>query len=270
MKVGISAWSYRWLFGHGTMTYAKFLDEVKRRKADSFEIFPGFLDEERVESQVKQIAKKAKRLRLGISSLIVCNDFARPAATERAEQVERMKRFIDAAADAGVRRLNTFTGYHIDGQDPTMEYMRVIDAYREVMPLAEKRKVPLCIENHSSVCRDADSLLAIIRAVGSPALRTNPDPTNFCRGYQTGDDRMREIIYTETEKFAPLMANAHLKMGTFDAKGNAEFVDIARLIRIFRKAKYTGDLVIEYNGQGDPRESVAKGIAQLRRLLRGR
>ena len=139
MKVGISAWSYRWFFGNGKMTYAKFLDEVERQGADSLEIFPGFLDEERVASQVKRIAKKAKRLRLGISSLIVCNDFARPAAAERAEQVERMKRFINAAADAGVRRLNTFTGYHVDGQDPTMECMRVIDAYREVMPLAEKR-----------------------------------------------------------------------------------------------------------------------------------
>jgi hypothetical protein len=45
---------------------------------------------------------------------------------------------------------------------------------------------------------------------------------------------------------------------------------VARLLRIFRKAKYTGDLVIEYNGRSDPREPVAQGIALLRRLLRRR
>lgn len=268
MKVGISAWSYRWFFNDGKMTYPKFLDEVKRKGADGFEIFPHYLDQRNPAKHLKEIAKKAKRLKLEISSLIAANDFARPTAAERAAEVEKMKMWINAAADAGIKRLNVFTGYHHDGQDPTMETMRVIDAFREVAPLAEKRKVLLCIENHSSVHRDADGLLSIIRAVGSPMMRTNPDPTNFCPGYRTLDEKAREVIYTETRKFAPLMSNAHLKISDFDEKGDAKFVDALRVLRIFKRAKYTGLVVLEYAGQGDPRDSITKGIAQLQRLFR--
>lgn len=268
MKVGISAWSYRWFFNDGKMTYPKFLDEVKRKGADGFEIFPHYLDQRKPAKHLKEIMKKAGRLRLQVSTLIAANDFAHATAAERAEEVQKMKMWIEAAADAGIKRLNVFTGYHRDGQDPTMETMRVIDSFREVAPLAQKRKVLLCIENHSSVHRDADGLLSIIHSIGSPVMRANPDPTNFCPGYRTLDEKARKVIYSETAKFAPLMSNAHLKLSEFDEKGDAKYVDVLRVLRIFKRAGYTGQVVIEFAGQGDPRDSIAKGIAQLRRLFR--
>ena len=250
------------------MTYPKFLDEIKRKGADGFEIFPQYLDRRSPAKHLNEIMKKAKRLKLQVSTLITTNDFARPAAAERAEEVEKMKMWIEAAAAAGIKRLNVFTGYHRDGQDPTMETMRVIDSFREVTPLAEKRKTLLCIENHSSVHRDADGLLSIIHSIGSPAMRSNPDPTNFCPGYRALDERARKVIYSETEKFAPLMSNAHLKISDFDEKGDAKYVDVLRVLRIFKRAGYNGQVVLEFAGQGDPRDSIEKGIAQLRRLFR--
>ncbi len=243
------------------------LTEAKDSGADGFEYYPQYVDEERPAEHRKEVMEKAGSLGLEVASLIAGNDFARAAAAERAEQVERMKRWIEAAASAGIPRMNVFTGYHQAGQAPTMECMRVIDSYREVAPLAEEKGILLCIENHSSVHPDADGILAIIRAIGSPCMRTNPDPTNFCRGFTNLGEKAREVIYSETEKVAPLTANAHLKVNEFDGDGNAKFVDVERLLKTLKAAGYDGHVVLEFYGKENPRESMSKGVAQLKRVF---
>jgi len=268
MQVSISSWSYRKWFDEQKCDLLSFLDEVKRQRADGLEIFPQHVDQADVGAHLKKVVAQAKKLGLSISSVIAGNDFARATAKDRAAQVERMKEWIVHTAAAGVGCLNTFTGYHAPGQDPFMEAARVVDAYREVMPVAEQNKVLLCIENHSSVNPDADGLVAIIKAVGSPNLRTNPDPTNFVPDFAIRSERARENIYSETQKIAPLMSNAHLKIAEFTSDGSHAHADVPRLLDIFRKAGYDGHIVLEYYGQGDPAESCAKGVALLRKLLR--
>ena len=267
MLVSISSWSYRAWFDEGKCDLMSFLDEVKRQEADGLEIFPKHVNQDDPGAHLKQVAGRARELGLSIASVIAGNDFARVLARERADQVERMKEWIVHTAEAGVHRMNTFTGYHTSGEDPFMEACRVIDSYREAMPVAEEHKVLLCIENHSTVCRDADSILRIIQAVGSPNLRTNPDPTNFVPGFRTQDERAREQVYAETEKFAQLMSNAHLKFGDFTETGGFAYVDVRRLLEIFQGVGYDGDVVLEYYGRDDPAEPTARAVKALRKLL---
>jgi sugar phosphate isomerase/epimerase len=267
MLVSVSSWSYRKLFDEKKMDILAFVDEAKRLGADGLEVFPSYLSQEDIGGHLKQVARKAETLGLSIASLIVGNDFARPTAVERAEQVERTKQWIAYAAEAGVHRLNTFTGYHTPGADPFMEACRVVDAYREVMPVADKHDAVLCIENHSTVCTDADGILSIIAAVGSSRLRTNPDFTNFVPEFRARSKRSLEAIYRETEKIARLAANAHLKVGEFTETGDDPYVDVPRLLDILRKAGYDGHIVLEYYGADDPAAACAKGVALLRRLL---
>jgi len=267
MEVCMSSWSYRQWFDEGKCDLISFLDECKRLEVDGVEVFPRHVNQDDPGGHLKEVAAKARSLGLKLSSVIAGNDFARPLATERAEQVERMKQWIRHSAEAGVKLMNTFTGYHTSGDDPLMEIYRVIDSYREVMPVAEEHGVLLCIENHSSVARDADSILHIISAVASPNLRTNPDPTNFVPEFQVRSERAREQIYSETEKYAPLAANAHLKIGDFTDDGEHAFVDTARLIEILRQAGYDGPIVLELYGRGDPAEPCRKGVELLRRYI---
>lgn len=268
MKASISSWSYRALFDRGEIDLLGFVDEVKRQGADGLEIFPRHVSPDDRLGHLKEVAARAKDLGLGISSVIAGNDFARPTAADRAEQVENMKQWILAAAGAGIARLNTFTGYHAAGADPLMDVYRVIDAYREVCPLAEEHDVLLCIENHSSVCPDADGIVSIIRAVGSENLRTNPDPSNFVADFTARSDRDREAIYTETAKIAPLAANAHLKVADFTDDGEHRFVDVGRIHDIYRQAGYDGHVVLEVYGDADNCVDVcAKGLALLRKHM---
>lgn len=268
MKASISSWSYRKPFDAGEIDLLGFLDEVKRQGADGLEIFPAHVSADDPAGHLKQVAAKAKDLGLDISATIAGNDFARAKAAERAQQVEAVMKWIAATADAGIERVNCFTGYHAAGQDPMMETARVIDAYREVMPLAERRGVLMCIENHSSVCPDADGMLQIIRAVGSDNLRTNPDPTNFVPDFPVRSERAREAIYTETAKIAPLAANAHLKVADFTDDGEHAYADVKRLLDILREAGYDGHVVLEvYGPADDPADACTKGIALLRKYI---
>ncbi len=268
MKASVSSWSYRVPFGKGEMDLSGFVDEVKRLGADGFEILGGHYGREDPVGDLKAAVERGMELGLEVSSLIAGNDFARGTAAERGEQVERFKRAIEHAAAAGIERINCFTGYHADGADPVMDFYRVVDAYREVCPLAEDKGVRLCIENHSSVARDGDGLLAVLRAVGSEALRTNPDPSNFVPEFQVRGERAREAIYTETAKIAPLAGNAHLKVGDFTDDGEHAFLDTKRLLGILRDAGYDGHVVLEVYGPAEqPADTCAAGIALLRKYM---
>jgi hydroxypyruvate isomerase len=269
MKASVSSWSYREWFNGGKIDLLGFVDEVKRLGGDGLEIFPKHVNPDDVGGHLKEVADKASAAGLEIASVIAGNDFAVASHSERADTVERMKAWIGHTADAGITRMNTFTGYHRDGQDPVMEAFRVIDCYREVMPIAEDRGVALCIENHSSVAKDADGLLSIIRAVGSDQLKTNPDPSNFVPGFQVVSDRMKEAIYTETEKIVPLAENAHLKIGDFNADGEHTHVDTARFFGLLKAVGYDGHVVLEVYGDSAsaPDDACAKGLALLRKYM---
>lgn len=273
MQIGISSWSYRRALESGRMNFIDFVDETARLGAHGVEIANWHLvggvagPSSDKAADLKRIVEHARQTNIGISALIAGNDFAQPAAADRARQVADTIGWIRMASDTGIERVNVFTGYHTDGQDPEIERTRVVDGFLEVVPVAEELGVTLCLENHSTVHPDADGLLAIIRQVGSDRLRTNPDPTNFVFGYDRLDDEARERIYTEAEKIAPLAANSHLKINTFDAEGNAEFVDVARILDIYRKAGFDGFIVLEYWGEGEPEEPNAKGVQVLQRLL---
>jgi sugar phosphate isomerase/epimerase len=268
MKASISAWSYRAFFESWKMDYAAFAKEVKRLGADGFEVFPDYLDPKAPGKHLKAIARQAKRLGLGISAVIAKNDFACPTAQRRLDEIENVKRWIGYTADAGLAVINSFTGWHTPGEDPFLEAARVVDAYREVMPLAEKRGVVLAIENHSSVNPDADGILAILRAVGSPNLRTNPDPTNFIADYPERPQTSVDALYAMTERFAAPMANAHLKVFKYKPDGEHAYVDVKRIVGIFRKARFKGHVVLEV--ERDPEQApeiCAKGLALLRKYL---
>ena len=267
MKVAIGTWSYRSWFDEGRCDIFGLLDEVKAIGAEGIEVFPRHIDREADPDVLAKVKAKCDEMGLSIATLICGNNFAASRTADRAQAVASMIRDIEQGAAVGIDHFNVFTGYHEPGQDPQMEVARVIDCFREVMPAAQEKGARLCIENHSSVCRDADSILWLIHAVRGENLWTNPDPSNFVPGFTEAPEAQREPIYTETEKIAPLMANAHLKIRDFTPEGDHAHLDVARLLGIFRQVGYDRWIVLEFFGRADPHDACAKGVALLKRLL---
>jgi len=267
MKIAVGTWSYRKWFGAGKCDLFGFLEEVKAIGAEGVEIHPSHLGAEVSAESLGKLNDGCHERGLDVATLICANNFAASKVADRARAVAHMVRDIEVGTALGIDHFNVFSGYHEPGQDPQMELARVVDCFREVMPAAQEKGATLCIENHSTVAHDADSILWLIHAVRGENLWTNPDPTNFVPGYFDAPEALRERIYAETEKIAPLMANAHLKYRTFNPDGTHAHVDVARLLDIFRQVGYDRYIVLEYSGGDDPHEPTAACVALLKRLL---
>jgi sugar phosphate isomerase/epimerase len=268
MQAYISSWSFRTKFDDDGYTLVDFVDEVADLGADGVEIYPKHIKGDDTRKALEAMKERADSKGLGIASLIVANDFAKDTAADRAEQVERAKEFIGHADAIGVKNLNVFTGYHTKGADPFIEIWRVVDGFREIAPIAEKAGVNLCLENHSTVVNDADGIMKLIDEIGSPAMKTNPDPSNFVAEAMVRGEKAREEIYRGTEVIAPLMTNSHIKIGAFTDDGEHAFIDVPRLFDIYRKAGYDGPVVLEIYGKPGTfpiEETCAKGLKLMRK-----
>ena len=268
MQVHVSSWSYRTRFDAGGYDLVRFVDDVHGLGAEGIEIHPMQIIGDDPLDALRAMKARADGYGMGVASLIVANDFAKETVADRAAEVAKMKTFIGYAVDLDIKNLNVFTGYHRAGADPWMEMWRVIDSFREVAPIAEAQGVSLCLENHSTVASDADGLMKLISEIGSPAMKTNPDPSNFVPDAMVRDKKAREEIYRGTERIAPLMKNAHLKVGDFTETGDHAFMDVPRLLDIYRAVNYDGPIGLEiYGGRSTTfpiEETCSRGMALLR------
>jgi len=264
MKVSVSSWGYRKAFAEG-MTWPQYADELVRLGADGTEIHFGYIDQARRGEAYLEIIAMLRERGLDCSTIIAGNNFAMAKALDRAAQVEDFKDYLAIARASRVNRLNVFTGYHRDGQDPATERMRVIDAYHEVMPLAEGLGVLCCMENHSSVVSDVPGLLEMFAEIGSPNLVPNPDPTNVVRGFfQEPSEADVKKVLDDLRQYVIGAGNIHIKIDTF-TDGVPDKVPFDEIIAILKENDYDGWIVLEYCGQDDPGPAHDAGVAYLKK-----
>lgn len=107
-----------------------------------------------------------------------CDPKYRPAA------VEKLRDAITVAADVGCKKVITFTGMKFEGMDPEKAAQDCIDAWKEVLPLAEEKGVTLVLEHLNSRDNthpmkghpgyfgdDVDFCVDLIKRVGSPHFK---------------------------------------------------------------------------------------------------
>ncbi len=102
----------------------------------------------------------------------------------RAEVKAKLEEAITLAADVGCRKVITFTGMRYEGMDHDVAVRNCLDAWKEVLPLAERKGVTLVLEHLNSrdgshpmkghpgyFGDDVDFCLDLIRQVGSPNFK---------------------------------------------------------------------------------------------------
>ena len=68
----------------------------------------------------------------------------------RDEVIAKLTDAIDVAASVGCRRVITFTGMRFPGMDEGRAAQDCIDVWKQVLPLAEKKDITLCLEHLNS------------------------------------------------------------------------------------------------------------------------
>lgn len=111
-----------------------------------------------------------------------------------------------------------------------------------ILPIAEKRKINLAIENHWGVTSLPENILKIIDHYNSPFLGTCPDFGNFT---------VHQDRYAELKKLLPFAKEVHAKTYRFDNNGEETLIDYRKCISLLKQSNFQSPLVVEYEGSGD-------------------
>jgi len=101
-----------------------------------------------------------------------------------AECIKKLTQAIELCADAGYKRVITFTGMKVKGIDDEEAEKNCIACWKKVLPLAEKKKITLCLEHLNSrddthpmkghpgyFGDDVDHCVRMIKKVDSPSFK---------------------------------------------------------------------------------------------------
>jgi sugar phosphate isomerase/epimerase len=257
ITLGVSSESFAPALAAGTLT----LEDVLRVAAEELGLEAVELEDAHVgpptPARLAAVRAAADRHGLEIVNLALMNDFGRADPARRAAETARTLAWMPASRRLGTRFLRTFAGWP-EG-DRAERWPAMVTALREVAAGAEREGVRLVLENHDhgGFVQRADDVLAILEAVGSPALGLLLDTGNYVDGL----DSIRRTAH--------LAWHVHAKFRRVGPDGRDTVVDHAAVLGELARAGYRGCLSVEYEGEEPGHSAVPRALGHLRALLGG-
>ena len=278
LRLAVSMWSLHREAREGRVDTAGFLAWAASEGFGAVELLDVFWADPLRE--VAEVRRRMDDLGLRLAAYDATNDFAWPDAAQRAEQVQRAKRAIDAAVQLGGRVVRIFAGDVKQGVDWQQARGWVLESLHACAEYAGQAGVLLALENHGHLAGKADQLLDWIHSVGSPHLRLNLDPANFARADESPAEAVRSLAHlaahvhvkdvrelAEAESGeGPVVRSLQGRSFKLVAAGEGE-ADWQAIVGELQKAGYRGYLSIEYEGPGDERAGVRRSRDSLARFV---
>ena len=256
-KFSLAGYSYRNLLlgDSAELTFDDFIDDCAKMDLDGTELTSYYFPPSPTPEYLRGLQQHCFRLGLDVSGTAVGNDFSFAPGPEREKQIASVKQWIDNAEILGAPVIRIFAGHQKQDQTPAEMHSLMVAGIEECCDYAGQHGVYLALENHGGPTATAESMLAIVHDVQSPWFGVNLDSGNFFHDHP----------YDDLAKIAPYALNVQVKINTAVA-GNKDKkpTDYARLAKILRDANYRGYVVLEYEGEGDPRAECPKHMSQLR------
>jgi sugar phosphate isomerase/epimerase len=219
-----------------------------------------------------KLKRKAFDLGLGISGTGVGNNFTVADTAARANDVARIKKWVEVAAKLGAPVVRVFADTQMRAQtwetvskgatrDQVEEW--IAKDIRACADHAANFGVIIGVQNHGDFIKTADDLINLIKRVDSPWCGAIVDT-----GYFKANDP-----YAEMAKAAPWAVNWQVKQSPMGVEKEAEApTDLLRLLKVVRASGYRGYLPIETlsprgGGNYDPFAVVPKFLAELKQAI---
>ena len=271
-------WSYVSHYKQKKMDVLSFLDTAKELGVDGVEILDYFWDDK--DHQLPRVKDKLETLELPVSAYAIGNNLTNPDAEERERQIQSIRDGVDMANLLETNRLRVFAGNLAEGVEYDAAFQWIVDGLAEASAYAEPQGVTLCLENHGLLAGSGQQVKQIIEAVGSTALKANPDTGNFMLVNENSVEAVRLL--------APLSGSVHFKdfrqarpdetehvyeglngarvVGTAIGEGD---VDLPAVVQALQDGGYDGFLTIEYEGVEDPETALPRSVAYAQSVARG-
>jgi len=219
--------------------------------------FPGY-PEAPPDRFLYAIKKRAFRLGLEISGTGVRNDFTAADRAKREADVALVKRWVDVAAKLGAPMVRVFAGPGVPEGHPAAETTGwVVEHLRDCAEYGAERGVLIVLQPHDDLLKTAAETLALSERIGSDWFGLNVD---------IGSLRTTDDPYAEIARLAPHACTWQIKEQVY-RKGVPEDVDVLKIVRILREARYRGYIPLETLGAGDPRPKLRAFLERVRQAL---
>ena len=255
-KFSLAGYSYRELLTGETppLTLSDFIADCAAMQLEGTELTSYYFPQPIAVEYLRRLKQECFRLGLDVSGTAVGSDFGHPEGSQRRDQIDHVKRWIEYAEVLGAPVIRIFAGHAKDGSTPAEAHWLMVSAIEECCDYAGRHGVHLALENHGGPTKTAEGMLSFVRDVKSPWFGINLDTGNF----------HTEDIYGDLAKLAPYALNVQVKITISGPDGKKRPSDFRRLAKILRDASYRGYIVLEYEEQGDPRVECPKYIERLR------
>jgi sugar phosphate isomerase/epimerase len=277
MKLGISMWSYYRAWKNDGLDIPGFIRTAKDLGADGVELLDFFWKDQEAELPAVEAALAETGLPVGVYS--VANNFVNTDPVVRQEHVKRITDGVDMAVRFGAKVERVFAGNPIDGVSFDSALGWIVDGLKQAAAYAESHGITLALENHGLLAGRSDQVQAILIAVGSPALKANPDTGNFLLVHQAPHEAVNKIAaqaamvhfkdFSEVPEDYPGMTYASLDGLKYRgvALGEGD-VALESCVRELASAGFDGWLNIEYEGEEPPATALPRSIEYARKIMK--
>ncbi len=250
---GCCAYSYGSYLKKGQMTMEDFILKGVELGVDGVDMTtywlkstdPGYL---------AGLRRFAYRNGMPFSGAAIRTDMCQPDAAKRGEELESIRKWVDAAELLGASHLRVFGGEVPPGSTDEQGIGWVVEMMKPACEYAAQKGVVLGIESHGGITSRATNIVEILRRVNSPFAGCNLDISNF-----------QDNPYEQIEACVPYASHTHIRDFYGDAR---KPLDLDRVWQIFARAGYRGYMSAEYEGEEDPMTGVPKLIAKIKLLCR--
>ena len=260
LKLGLAAYSLRdHLTGktQPAMTMLEFVEQSARWQVDGVEPTSYYFPEEITQEYLGRLKRLCHVLGLGIIGVPIRNTFTFPAGPDRDREIAHVRTWIDRAGDLGAPTMRIFAGDLQPGQSLAEAQKNCVETIDACADHAARRGVLLSLENHGGIVAEADSLLAIVKAVDSEFCGINLDSGNF----------KTEDPYADLERCAPWAVSAQIKTEIQPRGQEKHEADLARIVKILKDSGFRGYATLEYEAAEPPFVAVPRELERLRGLL---
>ena len=278
-KLSLAQWSLHKKIRSGEMSPLDFAQKASEMGFEGIEYVNQLYREELKKDPDPKVAMdkmlktlKEKSETYNVQNLLIMVDGEGYLATlddsERAETIEKHKKWVDAAKYLGCHSIRV----NAHGEGTAEEVAdAAVKGLSELSDYAAKQGINVLVENHGGYTSNGKWLADVMKRVGKPNCGTLPDFGNFCQtiGYGSiNDENCKDAydIYKGVFELMPYAKAVSAKSYDFDENGNQPKIDYVKMLKIVKKAGYKGFIGVEY--EGDNLEEEAGIIATKKLLLR--
>ncbi|HVN82594.1 MAG TPA: sugar phosphate isomerase/epimerase family protein [Terriglobia bacterium] len=253
LLVGCCAYSYRKYLEAGRMTMEDFIGKAVELGFQGVDITTYWLKSTEP-AYLAGLRRLAYRNAMPFSGAAIGTNMCQPDSTKRRDELEKIKKWVDATELLGASHLRVFGGEVPKGASEEQGIQWVVETMKPACDYAATKGISLGIESHGGITSKASNILEILRQVDSPYAGCNLDISNF-----------QENPYQQIEACVSFATHTHVRDFYGEAKNP---LDLDRVWQMFVKAGYKGYMSAEYEGDEDAMTGVPKLIEKIRTLCK--